>query len=102
MSIRTAWDKIAEDYKRAVKEGRSEKHYVYEEMYITSDQLKAGFQRQRLLQSLVPGAVCGSIYEAFQVIRAEPEKWFKNLRETLRLEMADAFEQRKAPGPAYG
>ena len=24
MSIRTAWDKIAEDYKRAVNEGRSE------------------------------------------------------------------------------
>ena len=26
MSIRTAWDKIAEDYKRAVNEGRSEMH----------------------------------------------------------------------------
>ena len=60
MSIRTAWDKIAEDYKRAVNEGRSEMHYVYEEMYITGSQLKSGLQRQSLLQDLAPDAVCSS------------------------------------------
>ena len=32
MSIRTAWDRIAEDYKMAVKEGRRGPRYVYEEM----------------------------------------------------------------------
>ena len=47
MSIRTAWDRIAEDYKMAVKEGRRGLRYVYEEMYVTSSQLKSGESEAR-------------------------------------------------------
>ena len=36
-----------------------------------------------------------AVHEAFRAFRTEPENGSKNLRETLRLEMAEAFEQRK-------
>lgn len=60
MSIRTAWDRIAEDYKMAVKEGRRGLRYVYEEMYVTSSQLKAGSQKHVLLRNLETDAGCSS------------------------------------------
>ena len=95
MSIRTAWDKIAEDYKRAVKEGRSEKHYVYEEMYITSSQLKSGISETKAFAEF--GTRCGlqQYMKLSGLLEQNRKNGSKNLRETLRLEMADAFEQRK-------
>ena len=95
MSIRTAWDKIAEDYKRAVKEGRSEKHYVYEEMYITSSRLKSGISEAKAFAEF--GTRCGlqQYMKLSGLLEQNRKNGSKNLRETLRLEMADAFEQRK-------
>ncbi len=95
MSIRTAWDKIAEDYKRAVKEGRSEMHYVYEEMYITGSQLKSGISEAKAFAEF--GTRCGlqQYMKLSGLLEQNRKNGSKNLRETLRLEMADAFEQRK-------
>ena len=95
MSIRTAWDKIAEDYKRAVNEGRSEMHYVYEEMYITGSQLKSGISEAKAFAEV--GTRCGlqQYMKLSGLLEQNRKNGSKNLRETLRLEMAEAFEQRK-------
>ena len=95
MSIRTAWDKIAEDYKRAVNEGRSEMHYVYEEMYITGSQLKSGISEAKAFAEF--GTRCGlqQYMKLSGLLEQNRKNGSKNLRETLRLEMAEAFEQRK-------
>lgn len=56
MSIRTAWDKIALEYKMMLEQGRRRKRYVYEEMYETSCQMKGECRRARHLRSLDGGA----------------------------------------------
>lgn len=43
-----------------------------------------------------------AVQEVFRAFRAEPKNGSKNLRETLRLEMADAFEQRKHQAKRMG
>ena len=73
MSIRTAWDRIAEDYKMAVKEGRRGLRYVYEEMYVTSSQLKSGESEARALRNLETDAGCSST-GSFPGFRAESKK----------------------------
>jgi len=102
MSIRTAWDRIAEDYKMAVKEGRRGLRYVYEEMYVTSGQLKSGESEARAFAEF--GNRCGlQQYRKFSGLLEQNRKnGSKNLRETLRLEMADAFEQRKHQAKRMG
>ena len=102
MSIRTAWDRIAEDYKMAVKEGRRGLRYVYEEMYVTSSQLKSGESEARAFAEF--GNRCGlQQYRKFSGLLEQYRKnGSKNLRETLRLEMADAFEQRKNQAKRMG
>ena len=102
MSIRTAWDRIAEDYKMAVKEGRRGLRYVYEEMYVTSSQLKSGESEARAFAEF--GNRCGlQQYRKFSGLLEQNRKnGSKNLRETLRLEMADAFEQRKHQAKRMG
>lgn len=95
MSIRTAWDRIGEDYMAAVKEGRSPKRWVYEEMYITSCQLKRGEPEAKAFSEF--GSRCGlqQYMKLSGLLEQNRKNGSKNLRETLRLEMAEAFEQRK-------
>lgn len=95
MSIRTAWDRIGEDYMTAVKEGRSPRRWVYEEMYITSCQLKRGEPEAKAFSEF--GSRCGlqQYMKLSGLLEQNRKNGSKNLRETLRLEMAEAFEQRK-------
>ncbi len=95
MSIRTAWERIGEDYMTAVKEGRSPRRWVYEEMYITSCQLKRGEPEAKAFSEF--GSRCGlqQYMKLSGLLEQNRKNGSKNLRETLRLEMAEAFEQRK-------
>lgn len=95
MSIRTAWDRIGEDYMTAVKEERSPRRWVYEEMYITSCQLKRGEPEAKAFSEF--GSRCGlqQYMKLSGLLEQNRKNGSKNLRETLRLEMAEAFEQRK-------
>ena len=87
----------------AVKEGRRGPRYVYEEMYVTSGQLKSGESEARAFAEIWKQMRAAAVQEVFRAFRAEPKKrTLKNLRETLRLEMADAFEQRKHQAKTYG
>ena len=74
MSIRTAWDRIAEDYKMAVKEGRRGLRYVYEEMYVTSSQLKSGESEARAFAEIWKQMRAAAVQEVFRAFRAESKK----------------------------
>lgn len=102
MSIRTAWDKLAVDYKKEREQGRIPVRYIYEEMYITSCQLKSGVSEQRAFSEF--GRRC-DLWQ-YRKFAALLEQNLKNgshhLREALRLEMAEAFEQRKHQAKRIG
>ena len=74
MSIRTAWDRIAEDYKMAVKEGRRGLRYVYEEMYVTSSQLKKRGVRSTCFCGIWKQMRAAAVQEVFRAFRAESKK----------------------------
>lgn len=95
MSIRSAWERIAVDYRRSVEHGVHQKRYIYEEMVLTDSQLKSGVSESQAFYEF--GSRCG--LQPYMKLAALLEQSRKNgarsLRERLRLEMADAFEQRK-------
>lgn len=72
------------------------------EMYVTSSQLKSGESEARAFAEF--GNRCGlQQYRKFSGLLEQNRKnGSKNLRETLRLEMADAFEQRKHQAKRMG
>ena len=95
MSIRSAGERIAVDYRRSVEHGVHQKRYIYEEMVLTESQLKSGVSESQAFYEF--GSRCG--LQPYMKLAALLEQSRKNgarsLRERLRLEMADAFEQRK-------
>lgn len=95
MSIRTAWDKIALEYNMMVEQGRLRKRYVYEEMYETSCQMKGGVPEGKAFEEF--GRRCGlqSYMKLGGLLEQNRKNGSKNLRNLLRTEMTDAFEQRK-------
>ena len=95
MTVRTAWEQIAEDYHRLLGQKRREKRWVYEEMYETSCQMKRGVPEGQAFAEF--GRRCSlPCYTKFAGYLEQSRKnGSKNLRELLRLEMEEAFEQRK-------
>lgn len=95
MSIRTAWDKIAFDQHQMVQEGRRKPRYVYKEMYETSCQMKSGMSVGNALAQF--GSRCGlqPYIKLSGLLEQNRKNGSRNLRDTLKLEMAEAFEQRK-------
>lgn len=95
MSIRSAWDKISGDYRQALKRGRRGKRFIYEEMYVTSCQLGSGVSENKAFQEF--GRRCGLLQytKLVSLLEQNRKNGSRNLRETLKLEMAEAFEQRK-------
>ena len=95
MSIRSAWDKIGEDYQKARKEGRMPVRYAYEEMYAAASQMRTGVPEGKAFGDF--GRRCGipQYIKLAGLLEQNRKNGSKNLRDVLRLEMADAFELRK-------
>lgn len=102
MSIRTAWDKIALEYKRMTDQGRRKPRYVYDEMYETSCRIKGGMPEGKAFEEF--GRRCGlQLYiKLGGLLEQNRKNGSKNLRDTLRAEMADAFKQRKHQAKRLG
>lgn len=95
MSIRTAWDKIALEHQQMVKAGRRRSRYVYEEMYETACQMKSGVSEGKAFAEF--GRRCGLQHymKLSGLLEQNRKNGSRNLRDTLKIEMAEAFEQRK-------
>ncbi len=94
-SIRSAWDRIVQDYRRGVEEKGRPVRWVYEEMYVTDSQLKSGVAESKAFSEF--GRRCGlqPYRKLGGLLEQNCKNGSRNLRETLRLQMTDAFEQRK-------
>lgn len=95
MTIRTAWDRISGDYMRLLKNGKSRPRYAYEEMYEASCQMNKGISEGQAYSTF--GRCCGlqPYMKLCSLLEQNRKNGSKNLRDLLKLEMVDAFEQRK-------
>lgn len=95
MSIRTAWDKIAAEHQQMVAAGRRRPRHVYKEMFETSCQMKSGVSEGKAFSDF--GRRCGMQHymKLAGLLEQNRKNGSRNLRDTLKIEMAEAFEQRK-------
>lgn len=95
MSIKTAWDKVAFEYQHMVESGARKPRHIYKEMYETSCQMKSGVSQGKAFVDF--GRRCGvqPCIKLGGLLEQNRKNGSKNLRDTLKLEMAEAFEQRK-------
>lgn len=95
MSIRSSWERIVFDYRRSVERGVRQERYIYEEMVLTDSQLKSGVSESQAFYEF--GSRCGlqPYMKLAALLEQSRKNGAKSLRERLRLEMTDAFEQRK-------
>ena len=102
MTARNAWEQMTEDYLRLRKLGKREKRWVYEEMYAACGQMKRGIPEGQAYLEF--GRRCGlPCYTKFAGFLEQSRKnGAKNLREHLRLEMEEAYEQRKHEAKRLG
>lgn len=102
MSIRSAWDKMALEYHRMVEAGRRRSRYVYEEMYETSCQMRGGVAEGQALSEF--GRRCGLQHyiKLSGILEQNRKNGSGNLRDTLKIEMWEAFEQRKHQAKRLG
>lgn len=102
MTARQAWFKITEDYHERLKGGISPKHYAYEEMLITANELKLGLTESSAYEqygrriNLLPYIKFGSL------ITQNLKKGNKGFTELLRKEAIEAFEDRKEMAKRLG
>lgn len=95
MTVRTAWERIAGDYRVRQKRGALRPRPAYEEMYETCCQMKRGIPEGQAYEEF--GRRCGlaPYMKLCTLLEQNRKNGSKNLRERLRAEMADAFELRK-------
>ena len=95
MTVRTAWERIAGDYRIRQKGGERRPKPAYEEMYETCCQMKRGVPEGQAYEEF--GKRCGlaPYMKLCTLLEQNRKNGSKNLRERLHAEMADAFELRK-------
>lgn len=93
MTIRTAWFKTVEEYKK--KREKTGKRAAYEEMVHTIYEIQRGKTEKECYEDF--GNRCGiSSYKKFSVMLSQNlQKGSKGLAELLKSEAEDAFEERK-------
>ncbi|HHX12020.1 MAG TPA: type II secretion system F family protein [Clostridiales bacterium] len=102
MTVRQAWIKITDDYKRRTKETASSKRYAYEEMLFTKHELELGVSELSAYESF--GRRTGlTPYMKFSTLIAQNlKKGSKGLSELLSREAREAYENRKETAKRLG
>ncbi len=93
MTVRTAWEKIVDDYERNRRRGN--RHYIYEEMGITCQEMKSGIPETAAYDRF--GTRCGlQLYRKFSTLLIQNlRKGSTSLGKLLKEESRMAFEERK-------
>ncbi len=102
MTIRQAWIKITEDYSTKLRQEKGNKHYAYEEMLTTANELKLGLSENIAYEQY--GRRIGLIpYIKFSsLITQNLKKGNKGFTELLMKEAMEAFEERKEVAKRLG
>ena len=96
MSVRNAWQRITEDYRK--NKERTGRRKAYEEMIYTENQMKNKAAESECYEEY--GIRCGlSVYRRFGTLLSQNlRKGSKGLSELLKRETGEMFEERKKAG----
>ena len=99
MTVKRAWKKIAEDYG---KKAELSERYVYEEMRYTCREMESGVMESESYERF--GRRCGlqEYIRLGALLSQNLRKGTKGLKELLRIETVQAFEERKARAKRLG
>lgn len=99
MTVKRAWKRIAEDYG---KKAGAQKRYAYEEMLYTCREMESGVMESESYERF--GRRCGlqEYIKLGALLSQNLRKGTKGLRELLRIEAVQAFEERKARAKRLG
>jgi len=102
MTVKQAWTKITDDYKRRLEETSAPKRYAYEEMIFTKHELELGVSEIIAYESF--GRRTGlTPYMKFSTLIAQNlKKGSKGLSELLGREATEAYEDRKETAKRLG
>lgn len=95
MTVRGAWERMVSDYEAAVRAGRQRRRAAYEEMGQTWHQLQSGMPEGAAYREFGKRCRLQPYLKLSSLLEQNRKTGTKNLREILRIEMANAFEQRK-------
>jgi hypothetical protein len=95
LTIRNAWEKMVHDYESAKMAGKQKERAAYEEMRLTSEQMRNGVSESEAYREF--GKRCGlqQYLKLSGLLEQNRRTGTKNLRDIFQAEMTDALEQRK-------
>ena len=94
MTIRRAWESIALEYQQRLKTER-EKHFAYEEMLITLNEMKSGLSENLVYERFGQRCNIKEYLKFGALLQQNIRKGTKDLIHLLEQEALDAFEGRK-------
>lgn len=95
LTMRSAWERLADDYQKKLKEGISKKNYVYEEVVLMVNQIRQGAGENRAYGEF--GRRCG-LYPYLRLsglLEQNLSKGTRGMQGMLLQEVQNAFEERK-------
>ncbi len=95
MTVRQAWNKIAEDYKSKLEQKKVTKRYAYEEMLVTVNELNLGQAENQAYEQYGRRVGLISYIKFSSLISQNIKKGTRGFTEQLMKEAAIAFEERK-------
>ena len=95
MSIYGAWMRVVKDYDESIRSGKRKPEYAYEEMKITSYEIRSGTSEDQAYATF--GKRCGlhSYIKFGNMLGQNVRQGISGLNESLREEMSKALEERK-------
>lgn len=95
LTVRNAWIKITEDYKRDLESGHSGRREVYEEMSLTAADISKGVPEIRAYGEFARRCSSKSYMKLISILEQNLRTGDRGSENALQLEMQEAFEQRK-------
>ena len=95
MTTRRAWQKIVDDYMLKREKKQISKRWVYEEMYETECNIKAGISEIQAYERFASRCDTKEYMKLATLLQTNIKKGTKELRVLLEQEAEEAFEERK-------
>ncbi len=95
LTVRNAWTKISDEYKRELESGHSERRAAYDEMAKTADEIRTGVPELKAYSEFGRRCSLKSYMKLVSILEQNMKTGDKRSEEALKIEMQEAFEFRK-------
>lgn len=102
MTVKQAWNKICADYEERLKSGKPKRRYAYDEMLVTTHELKLGVTEGEAYEQFGRRAGLLPFMKFSTLIAQNLKKGNSGLCELLNRESMEAFEERKEAAKRLG